>query len=57
MKMQYNYSVSCDCRDANHKAVRNINMNFEPSSNEELMENLNIWLTAIKVPLEVVVKQ
>jgi hypothetical protein len=55
--MQYNYSVSCDCRDANHRTVRNINMNFEPSSDEELIDNMNTWFAAIKVPLEVVVKQ
>ena len=46
-----------DCRGDNRDTVRSFNMNFENPSNEDLMENLNTWLTAIKVPLEVVLKK
>jgi hypothetical protein len=55
--MQNNYRLDYDCRNDNHDTIRSINMNFENPSDEDLMENLNTWLTAIKVPLEVVLKK
>jgi hypothetical protein len=55
--MEINYSLNYDCRGDNRDTVRSINLNFENPSDEDLMENLNTWLTAIKVPLEVVLKK
>lgn len=55
--METSYSLDYNCRNDNRDTIRSINMNFENPSNEDLMENLNTWLTAIKVPLEVVLKK
>jgi hypothetical protein len=54
--MEISYRLDYDCRNDDRDTVRSINMNFENPSNEDLVENLNTWLTAIKVPLEVVLK-
>lgn len=55
--METSYRLEYDCRNDNRETVRNICMNFDSPSNEDLMDNLNTWLTAIKVPLEVVPKK
>ena len=55
--MEISYRLDYDCRNDDRDTVRSINMNFENPSNEDLVDNLNTWLTAIKVPLEVVLKK
>lgn len=54
-KLEINYSLSYSARDEDSRETyRDINLCFENPSVEEVAENLNIWLTAIKVPLKVV---
>ena len=36
--------------------ILNLQMNWENRSTEEVMKNLNTWLTAINIPLKVVNK-
>ena len=55
--MEISYRLDYDCRNDDRDTVRSFNMNFENPSNEDLVDNLNTWLTAIKVPLEVVLKK
>ena len=50
------YDLSYSCRNENHDTVRDIRINFENPDDEYLMENLNIWLRAIGVNLEVIPK-
>ena len=54
-KLEINYSLSYSARDEDSRETyRDINLSFENPTVEEVAENLNIWLTAIKVPLKVV---
>jgi hypothetical protein len=56
-KVEYNtsYSVNFSMRDRNAgDDIKTINMNWENRSVDEVQENLNTWLRAIGVPLEVV---
>lgn len=57
MKMETSYRLDYDCRNENRDVIRSINLNFENPSTEDLIDNLNTWLVAIKVPLEVVLKK
>ena len=51
------YNVSFNLRDKNSgDDVKVVNMNWENRSNEEIQQNINTWLTAIGIPLEVVKK-
>jgi hypothetical protein len=51
------YDLRYSCRNDNHDTIRDISINFENPSDEYLMENLNTFLTAIGVSLEVIAKQ
>lgn len=55
--METSYRLDYDCRNENRDVIRSINLNFENPSTEDLIDNLNTWLVAIKVPLEVVLKK
>ena len=50
------YELSYSCRNENHDTVRDIRINFENPEYEYLMENINTWLRAIGVDLEVIPK-
>lgn len=52
--MNISYDLGYSARNENHDTIRDIRINFENSSDEFLMENLNTWLRAIGVDLEVV---
>ena len=42
-----NFNVSYYCRDKNTgEDIKNMTMNWENRSTEEIMDNLNTWLTA-----------
>jgi hypothetical protein len=42
-----NFNVSYYCRDKNTgEDIKSMTMNWENRSTEEIMDNLNIWLTA-----------
>jgi hypothetical protein len=51
------YDLGYSARNENHDTIRDIRINFENPDSEFLMENLNTWLRAIGVDLEVVVKK
>lgn len=54
-QIEVNYSVNYSARDSDtHDTIRDINMNFDNPSMEDLVDNLNTWLQAIKLPLKVV---
>jgi len=50
------YDLGYSARNENHDTIRDIRINFENPDIEFLMENLNTWLRAIGVDLEVVQK-
>lgn len=53
--LEISYSLSYTARDEDTRdTYRDISLSFDNLSNEELLENLNTWLQAIKVPLKVV---
>ena len=54
--MNISYDLGYSARNENHDTVRDIRINFENPDDEFLMENLNTWLLAIGVDLEVVHK-
>jgi hypothetical protein len=52
------FNVSYNCRDKNtSEDIRSISMNWENRSPEEVMDNLNTWLTAAGYSDLVVVKK
>jgi hypothetical protein len=52
------YSVSFTIRDEHSSDdIRSVSMNWENRSDQEVKQNLNIWLTAIGINLEVVDRQ
>lgn len=50
------YDLGYSARNENHDTIRDIRINFENPDDDFLMENLNTWLRAIGVNLEVVQK-
>jgi hypothetical protein len=51
-----NFNVSYYCRDKNtNEDIKAVSMNWENRSHEEVMHNLNTWLTAAGYPELVVV--
>jgi hypothetical protein len=49
-----NYSVSYNCRERNNNEdIKCVSMSWENRSVDEIMDNLNTWLTACGVPLKV----
>ena len=51
------YSVNFNLRDRNAgDDVKTVNMSWDNRSVEEVQDNLNTWLRAIGVPLEVIKK-
>lgn len=55
-QMNISYDLGYSARNENHDTIRDIRINFENPDDEFLMENLNTWLRAIGVDLEVVHK-
>ena len=52
-----NVSLNYDCRDESTRAVfMNLSLSFDNPSTYEFKKNLNTWLKAINVDLEVVEK-
>jgi hypothetical protein len=51
------YDLGYSARNENHDTIRDIRINFENPDDEFLMDNLNTWLRAIGVGLEVVEKK
>jgi hypothetical protein len=50
-----NWNISFTRRDKNSSEdIINLSMSWENGDVEHVMENLNTWLTAIKMPLKVV---
>lgn len=50
-----NWNVSFNRRDKNtSEEIVNLSMSWENGDVEHVMENLNTWLAAIKIPLKVV---
>jgi len=57
-KTKDNYSVEYTLRDDNtNDDIVRVNMNWENRPLEEIKSNLNKWLVAIDIPLEVVDKK
>ena len=57
-KTKDNYSVSYTLRDNNtHDDIISVNMNWENRSLEEVKNNINTWLRAANLDLEVVDKK
>jgi hypothetical protein len=54
--LNVSYDLSYSSRNDNHDTIRDIRINFENPDDEFLMENVNTWLRAIGVDLEVVHK-
>jgi hypothetical protein len=53
--LEISYSLSYSSRDEDTRdTFRDISFNFDNPSVEEVAENINTWLAAIKVPLKVV---
>lgn len=58
IKTKDNYSVEYTLRDDNtNDDIVRVNMNWENRPLEEVKSNLNKWLVAIDIPLEVVDKK
>jgi hypothetical protein len=58
IKTKDNYSVEYTLRDDNtNDDIVRVNMNWENRPLEEIKSNLNKWLVAIDIPLEVVEKK
>lgn len=58
IKTKDNYSVEYTLRDDNtNDDIVRVNMNWENRPLEEVKTNLNKWLVAIDIPLEVVDKK
>jgi hypothetical protein len=56
-KINESWNVQYYARDGQTSDdILNLQMNWENRSTEEVMKNLNIWLTAINIPLKVVNK-
>jgi hypothetical protein len=52
-----NFNVSYSCRDKNtNEDIKNISMNWENRSIDEVCDNLNTWLIAAGYDLVVTVK-
>ena len=57
VNLNTSYSVNFNLRDRNSSDdVKTISMNWENRTVEEIQENLNTWLIAIGIPLEVIKK-
>ena len=57
-KTKDSYNVSYTLRDANtHDDIVSVNMNWENRSPEEVKNNINTWLRASNLDLEVVDKK
>ena len=54
-KLSTSYNLNYSSRDQDtHDTYQDISVNFENPNQDELIENLNAWLTAIKSNLKVV---
>ena len=57
-KVNDNWNVSYCARDAqSSEDIMNLNMSWENRDIEDVKKNLNIWLTAVGIQLEVVDKK
>lgn len=57
-KMNESFTVSYNSREKNtDDSVKEISMSWENRDVEEIRNNLNIWIRAIDLPLEVVIKK
>lgn len=57
IELNTSYNVNFSLRDRNNgEDVKVVNMNWENRSDEEIQHNINTWLTAIGIPLEVIKK-
>ena len=53
--LEVSYTLSYSARDEDTRDThRDISINFDNPNTEQLAENLNTWLQAIKIPLKVV---
>ena len=52
--MNSSYDLGYSLRDESHNTLKDIRMNFEKPDKDTLIENINIWLTAINSGLKVV---
>jgi hypothetical protein len=56
-KMYENWNVQYYARDGQtNEDILNLQMSWENRSPDEVMKNLNTWLSAINIPLKVVNK-
>jgi hypothetical protein len=51
------YDLRYSSRDEDHNTIRDFGINFENPDVESLAENINTFLIAVGVPLEVVAKK
>lgn len=51
------YDLRYSSRDEDHNTIRDFGINFENPDTDALAENINTFLTAVGVPLEVIVNK
>ena len=44
-----NYSIQYSCRDQNHASIRDFNMSFENPDDDGIVDNLNVFFTAVGI--------